>query len=274
MRAFPAQPGSIVAAISLSLFARTGLVGQSAASPPSFEVASVKPAGPQENALGRGLFTFPGGRVGAYKCTLEKLMEEAFSLQPFQLSGGPNWVHEDRYNIEAKPPASSKLSQSTPSPKAPLDDEQRRMLQTLLADRFQLKYHREAKDGPVYFLIRGNKDLKLQDAKDKGDFHWAGSLEGAGISGDGLAGTNESMEDLAQRLSAYLGHLVLDRTGLKGFYDFRYEYQPNDGHPGDAHPDIVSSILASVQGLGLKLEAGRAPVGTLVIDHVERLSEN
>lgn len=265
----PSMSGPIVVMMSVAVLAPAGLPGQSAAGLPSFDVASVKPAGPQENPLGRGIFTFPGGRIAAYKCPLEKLIEEAFSLQPFQISGGPGWVREDRYNIEAKPPASSKLSMSTPSPKAPLEDEQRQMLQTLLVDRFQLKYHREAKDGPVYLLIRGNKDLKLQDAKNKGDFHWAGSLEGAAISGDGLAGENESMEDLAKRLSPYLGHPVLDRTGLKGFYDFRYEYRTDD-----ARPDVISSILASVQGLGLKLEAGRGPVETLVIDHAEKPSEN
>jgi len=256
-------------AVSITLLAPAGLLGQSAASPPAFEVASVKLAGPAENALGRGVLPFPGGRMAAYKCTLEKLIEEAFSLQPFQISGGPGWIHEDRYNIEANPPASSMLSKTTPSPKAPLYDEQRQMLQTLLVDRFQLKYHHETKDGPVYLLIRGSKDLKLQDAKNKGDFHWAGSLEGAAISGDGLAGQNESMEDLANRLSPYLGHMVLDRTGLKGFYDFKYEYRTDD-----ARPDVISSILASVQGLGLKLEASKGPVETMVIDHAERPSEN
>jgi uncharacterized protein (TIGR03435 family) len=258
-----------LALVGIAVLAPGGLLGQPLDGPVAFEVASVKLAGPQENALGRGVFTFPGGRVAAYKCTLEMLIEEAFGLQTFQLAGGPSWIHEDRYNIEAKPPASSRSSKLNPStPKAPPNDEQREMLQALLVDRFQLKFHRESKDGPVYLLVKG-KDLKLQDAKNKDEFSWAGGLRGGGITGDGLWGMNISMPQLAARLSAYLEHPVADRTGLQGSFDFKYEYRTDD-----ARPDVVASILESVQGIGLRLEAGKGPVETLVIDHAEKLSEN
>jgi uncharacterized protein (TIGR03435 family) len=270
MHALPSIRVSALAAMSVAVLAPPGLLAQPAASSLSFEVASVKPAGPQENALGRGLFTFPGGRVGAYKCTLEKLIEEAFSLQPFQLAGGPNWIHEDRYNVEAKPPASSQSRESNPtSPKSPPNDEQRQMLQTLLTNRFQLKYHRESKEGAVYLLVKGNKDLKLQDARNRDDYSWVGGLGGGVINGDGLWGINASMPQLASRLSAHLEHPVLDRTELKGFFDFKYEYRTDD-----PRPDIISSILASVQGIGLKLETGKGPVEMLTIDRAERPSEN
>jgi uncharacterized protein (TIGR03435 family) len=246
------------------------LFGQDEVRRPSFEVASVKAPGPQENTLGRGVFRFTGGRIGAYKCTLEKLIEEAFRVQPFQILGGPRWLHDDRYNIEAKPPASSLLSETAASnPNSPLNDIQRQMLQALLVDRFQLKYHRETRQGNVYLLLRGKGELKLQEVRNKGDYHWAGSLGGAAISGDGLAGQNETMEDLAKRLSPFLGCPVLDQTRLQGSFDFRYEYVSDD-----PHPDVIASILASVQGVGLKLETAKGPVDMFVVDQAVKPSDN
>lgn len=261
---------SCLVAMGFAVFAPVGSSSQSVARPPAFEVVSIKPAGTPPAKLGRGIFPFPGGRIEGYGLKLEKLIEEAFSVQLFQVSGGPRWVYEDRYDVVAKPPDSSSSSKSNPSsPMTPLNDEQRQMLQTLLTRRFQLKYHRETKEGPVYLLVKGNKNLKLQDAKDAAERPWVGGMGGGAILGDGLWGTNISMQLLASRLSAYLEHPVLDRTGLKGSFDFKYEY-----HSGDAQPDVVASILTAVQGLGLKLEPAKGPVETFVIDHAEKPAEN
>jgi uncharacterized protein (TIGR03435 family) len=260
----------ILVTIGIAFLEPCGLFAQHAASAPAFEVASVKPTGPQGGPLGVGFYTYPGGRILASACTLDYLLEQAFDIQPFQIAGGAGWIHEDRYDIDARPPASSKSSQAKPpSFKSPPNDEQRQMLQTLLADRFQLKYHRETREGPVYLLVKTNKELKLQDAKDKDAYPWAGSVAGGGPFGDGIAGVNCSMQELAKRLSPNLGHPVLDRTGLAGSFDFRFEY-----HSDDPRPDIVSSILTSVQGLGLKLESAKGPVETLAIDRAEKPSGN
>ena len=75
------------------------------------------------------------------------------------------------------------------------------MLLSLLVKRFQLNYHRETREGPVYLLVKGNKPLKLVDSKDKNEYPWAGSPGGGMLVGDGLEGDNESMDDLAWRLS-------------------------------------------------------------------------
>jgi Protein of unknown function (DUF3738) len=101
---------------------------------PTFEVATVKPADLMaQDRLGIGLFTYPGGRIVANKCPLDYLIEQAFNLQRFQIAGAPGWAHGDRFNIEAKPPASSQSSQSNPNnPKLPPNQEQRQMLQALL----------------------------------------------------------------------------------------------------------------------------------------------
>lgn len=234
---------------------------------PTFEVASVKPSTTRE--IG-GVYTYPGGRVAFHGCTLHYLIEQAFNVQPFQVSGGPGWMQDERYDIEAKPSASSKSSISMPPySKAPLNEEQRQMLQSLLIERFQLKYHRETRQGHVYLLVKGNKALKLADSKHKNAYPWAGGLGGGAIVGDGLAGINESMEDLAKRLSPYLRRPVLDRTGLSGCFDFRTEYSG-----GDARPDVITMILVSLQDIGLKLKASRGPVDIIVIEAADRPSAN
>jgi uncharacterized protein (TIGR03435 family) len=232
-----------------------------------FEVASVKPATSREVG---GVYTYPGGRVAFRGCTLQYLMEQAFNVQAFQVSGGPAWMQDERYDIDAKPPASSKSSQSMPPyAKAPPNEEQRQMLQALLAARFELKYRRETREGPVYLLVKGNKASKLADSKDKDAYPWAGGIRGGMIVGDGLAGINESMEDLARRLSRYMGRPVLDRTGLSGSFDFRSEYFSDD-----ARPDVITMILACVQDIGLKLESSKGPVEAIVIEHAGKPSAN
>ncbi len=219
-----------------------------------------------------GCLVYPGGRVVIGNSTLQMLIEYVFDVQWFQVSGGPAWMrdHQYRYDIEARPPSTFKSSKANPStPKAPLNQEQREMLQALLIDRFQLQFHRETRQGPVYLLTLGKGALKLKEVKDKGEFEWVGSLQGAGINGDGLTGKNISMPVLAQRLSQYLKKPVFDQTGLKGFFDFRIEYATDD-----AQPDIISCILTSLQGIGLKLKPSQGPVETIVIDHVEKPSAN
>jgi len=110
------------------------------------------------------------------------------------------------------------------------------MLQALSVERFQLKYHRETQEGPVYLLVKGNNKLKLQEPKNKDDFPWVGDAAGRGaIFGDGIAGLNISMPLLATRLSRYLGRPVLDQTRLDGSFDFKFEYSS-----GDQHPDVIA----------------------------------
>jgi uncharacterized protein (TIGR03435 family) len=198
------------------------------------------------------------------------LVEEAFGVQTFQVAGGPRWTGEDRFDIVAKPAAASPAARANPAnPKLPPSPEQRRMLQTLLEERFQLKWHRETKDGPVLELVRAGKELKLQPPKDRDAYPWVGGLDGGGLSGDGIAGMNISMALLATRLSWYLRRPVVDRTGLEGSFDFRYEYAPAEPDSG-----AIPAIFPSLKGIGLKLEAARGPVETIVIDAAEKPSAN
>ncbi len=118
-------------------------------------------------------------------------------------------------------------------------------------------------------LTVSDKDVKLKPAKSADDYPWVGGPQGGGISGTGMAGTNATMQLLATRLTRYLRRPVMDRTGLKGAFDFRFDYAADD-----TQPDVIASIFASIQALDLKLEAAKGPVETLVIDHAEKPAEN
>jgi uncharacterized protein (TIGR03435 family) len=156
---------------------QTGLC-QSAGTRPAFEVISIKPSDMQART-GIGISTYAGGRVAASKCTLRMLIEAAFEAQPFEIEGTSASMNHDGWDIDARPPASSKSAALKPlNRKAPPNDEQRQMLQSLLADRFALRFHREVKQQAVYFLERGNKPLKLEDARVKDGFFWVGSPQG------------------------------------------------------------------------------------------------
>jgi uncharacterized protein (TIGR03435 family) len=154
--------------------------------------------------------------------------------------------------------------------KMAINGEQRRMLQSLLVERFGLKFRQDTTEGSVYLLTKNGKALKMTDAKDKNDFPWSGSVAGGAFSGDGMRASNESMEDLAHRLSGYMGRPVLDRTDLRGSFDFETRYSSADGQ----RPDIVSMIVTCLNDIGLKLEPSRAPVPRIVIEQAERPTAN
>jgi uncharacterized protein (TIGR03435 family) len=233
---------------------------------PQFEVATVKPPGPQDRAI--ILYNYPGGRVVISLYTFALLLHEALGVQRFQIVGAPAWIDSERFMIEAQPPASSKLSSFTPSNReAPLIEEQRQMLLALLMDRFQLKFHRESKEGVVYLLSKGPKEPKFETPKHPGTrMFFAGLLGGAN---GGVEGGNATMEFIVSQLSRSMGRPVVDRTGLTGPFDFTLEhiYDPEER-------DLVTIAQRTVGALGLKLDPSRGPVETIVIDHLEKPSPN
>jgi uncharacterized protein (TIGR03435 family) len=263
-----------------------------AATAPVYEVASIKPNKYSSRMLGFGFLLERFTTTGA---TLKGLIREAYGVEDDQISGAPNWLTSERYDIEAKAAASA----ADELRKLSFDQrrlEYRRMLQALLADRFRLTLHRESKELPVYALVPAKKGPKLQEAK-PGDTYPNGmkDLEGHGHGdimrfGSGiLTGQGVPIEFLVRMLSQQqLGRPVLDKTGLTGKYDFTLQWTPEenrapmfkgtrDGGQGPDNPPDSSgpSIFTAIQEqLGLKLEAQQGPAEVLVIDHVERPSEN
>lgn len=154
---------------------------------------------------------------------LRDLLMFACDVQRFQVSGGPGWADSSLFNIEAKPPESSPAAKLNPeNPNESLNIEQRRMLLGLLHDRFQLKFHVEYKEGPVYYLERGGGEPKLSPPRDSAAFPWVGGIEGGAIYlPTGIAGTNSTIALLADRLSRALERPVIDKTGIQGSFDLR-----------------------------------------------------
>jgi uncharacterized protein (TIGR03435 family) len=208
-----------------------------------------------------------------------------------QLSGGPSWVDSDRYDVDAK------MDESVADELQKLSRDERnairqKMLQELLATRFNVKVHQESRDFPVYFLEIAKSGSKLKEAKaeDPNAPKVSNGLPVTNVihleSGDAgatkMTGHGVSISFLAVNLERRVGHIVVDKTGLTGNYDFSMQFtlEPNASQVGG---DAVSSgtdpgapyIFTAVETeLGLKLVAGRAPIDVVVVDHAERPSEN
>jgi uncharacterized protein (TIGR03435 family) len=222
---------------------------------PSFEVASVKPSGPDDHLRYR---LQPGGRYIATGLTLKMLIGNAYSVPDFLISGGPGWRDSDKYNIEAK----------VGSPLPPWPDSNKQlslMFQSLLEDRFKLVVHREIREEPVYELVvaRSGAKLKMASADERAGFEMTtGRIHSMAVP----------LEYLATNLGYLLGRQVMDKTGLTGRYSYTITYTPEDAAPADAEgPSIFTAVQ---EQLGLKLESTKGRVELLMIDHAEKPSAN
>jgi uncharacterized protein (TIGR03435 family) len=264
---------------------------------PEFEVASIKLEKSPSPGIMFGIR--PGGRFSANGITVKFLLEQAYDVKDSQISGAPSWTDSDRYDIDAKPDEATALALDK------LPQEQRReqlnkMLQRLLADRFKLALSRDTKDLPIYALIVTKSGPKFQESTYKPPENpgnapppppGAGGPMRQGIRMDGrgqLTITYVDMNMFADMLSRFVGRPVANKTGLTGKYDFALKWTPEEGQGpmppgprpgGDAGPlppdaSGPSIFTALQEQLGLKLEPQRAPMGVLVIEHVERPSEN
>jgi uncharacterized protein (TIGR03435 family) len=238
---------------------------------PQFEVASVRPSGPNGREL-NGFRIYPGGRVIAKGCRLQYLIMLALNVEHFQIEGLPDWanfVKGDGFDIEAVPPENSQSAEAQPAFSIdPPGDEERQMLLALLFDRFHLQFHRETREGQIYLLERGKGKLNLQPPSDKTKYPWVHGISG-GWFRDGIRGENTSMPQLAQRLTWRIERPVIDQTRLTGSFDF--EYRNNDDN-NDA--DITGFLITAMKAIGLELKSSKGPIETIVIDHIERPSPN
>jgi uncharacterized protein (TIGR03435 family) len=188
------------------------------------------------------------------------MLRNAYGIQEFQIAGGPSWVGIDRFDIDA-----------TISPGSKPGDAQL-MLQTLLAERFKLAFHREQRQMSIYLLAVAKSGHKLTP----GDPAKCPNAAGCGFNASPtqIVGDSVSMAQLAARLSRSIGVHVVDNTGLPGLFDLKLEWIVEDqfvGRGATASPTIFPAIQ---EQLGLRLESARGPVETLVIDRVERPTEN
>jgi uncharacterized protein (TIGR03435 family) len=221
----------------------------------SFEVATIKPASPDEAGISGA-----DGRDGLLKMwnvTLKRCIGDAYKVPEAQVFGGPKWIDELSYDILAKA--------DHPAAEAELFT----MLPALLTDRFRLQFHHETRTVPGYTLTLAKGGIKATPADpDKHSF---------GNGGRGFIDSGASpLKTLTIRLSALLGRPVIDMTGDKRKFDFHLRWTPDEAQTGadSATPDRPSLFTALQEQLGLKLEAEKVSADVLVVDHAELLSEN
>lgn len=256
--------------------------------PTSFEVASIRPGEP--GAHNSDISWRRGGRFSTSNTTLKKLIEVAYDIKPAQVEGLPSWAKSRTYTIRAVGPP------GTPDLRG-LQGRQmiETMVQSLLADRFNLRTHRAMEQLPVYEIVVAKHGPKLRPMAEQ-DFvaaHHSYAPGDSSISShDGnMTALGVSMATFADDLSRQVGRMVIDKTGLTGRYDFTLTWAPwsnaertpepsgfgttgGNGSIPASDSSAPSIFTAMEEQLGLKLKPAKGPVEVLVIDHIEPPSPN
>jgi len=237
---------------------------------PAFEVATIKPSDPSRP---QQIITLRGAEVITTNVTVHALINLGYWLHPKQLTGAPAWVESDKYDMAGKPDA----------PGQPNVDQMKMMIQKLLADRFQLKFHFDKRELPAYAIQIAKSGAKLTKSQDdpKGIPGWN---FGRNRSGMVISFRNSPMSQFAAVLQNSMDRPVVDQSGLSGRYDFTVTFTPDPAQaallglppaPAADNPEAAPDLFNAFQRqLGLKLEPTKAPVDVMVVDKVERPSEN
>jgi uncharacterized protein (TIGR03435 family) len=276
---------AIVAAICMTAIGGPGVRAQSAdASPFAFDVASVK--------LSRGTpnlhFTATPGALHVTSITVRDLIEVAYEIKDIQLVGAPDWVSSERYDIDTK------LDEAVAQEEAKLPAVQQATrlhlrLQSLLADRFKLTISHATKELPIFALVVAKGGPKFSAAAPSppvAGTHAPQAPPGRMAQGPMPGGQWLLMMNgapMSQFLVAFgdrgetAGHFIVDESGLTATYTFTLHWTPENQATADAaapDPADVSLFTALQEQLGLKVESRKGPVPAIVVEHIERPSEN
>lgn len=256
---------AVAAALALHAVAQTSAADGKAF---VYDVVSVKPYKPDSGTGVTMWWRTTKAGFSAAGLTLEALMMGAYGLLTTdQIEGLPSWGDSAQFTIDAKMDEDMAAAFQKLSPK---DRNRQRMLmqRSILEDRFQLKAHHETRERPIYELVvaKSGSKLKETDSATPGGYSMgSGKLTGKGIE----------VTTLTYSLSNEVGRYVIDKTGLAGKYDMDLKWTPDDEGPGHESADAGPSIFTALEEqLGLKLVAAKGPVDTIVVDHVEKPSEN
>ncbi|HET9402513.1 MAG TPA: TIGR03435 family protein [Candidatus Acidoferrales bacterium] len=243
-----------------------------------YEVASFKV---NKEGGGSSSWSNGGDALTARNVSLLNMVINAYGVKPFQISGAPSWLDSERYDVDAKmDDATADMLKKLPEKER--TEAVRLMMQKLFEQRLKLAVRHDTKEMPVYFLVIGKSGPKLKDMKpdEKGGSTHTSSHGGIfTMNAQGV-----QLGNLVGMLSNSLGRIVIDKTGLTGRYDFDLNWTSDDHvalapSGGDASlavsdasgPSLVTAIQ---EQLGLKLETGKGPVEIIVIERVERPSDN
>ena len=273
----------------------------------TFDVASVKPS---TSGTRTDIKVEPGGRFVANGLPLALLIAIAYHLQAYQMVGADGWLMKDQWNIEATTPEGTPDPPSANPPYMGVPDSMALRLRTLLADRFALKAHWETSDrqayeltvtatgsklkpvdspaqsGPAQASANGSRPPLTPEGKLPADF---APPPGAVVAGPGiLAASAISMDQIITLLNRLMDYPVIDKTGLKGYFNVRLQFDPEStpramGAPappstqpnGAPLPSEDPSIFEAIQQqLGLKLQTAKESVQILVIDSASKPTGN
>ncbi len=225
---------------------------------PQFEVASVRP-----NLLDDRIVTIdvgPGNRFSARGYTLVLLIQRAYGVMDWNVTGGPSWIRDDRFDVSAK--AAGALTEASLQP----------MLQRLLADRFKLRVHNSTREMPGYALVVARGGLKAKAAAGGEELRDTFRFNQTGLSGQSIA-----MPTFARFVGGKLGWVAVDETGLSGLYDVKAVWKVEQEMPLEPVPGYdprdplrFAANKAIEEQLGLKIIPKRITVQTIVIDSVEK----
>jgi len=231
----------------------------------TFDVASIHASKP--DAPGGGIKPLPGGHgYTAAAVPIKLVIALMYRIPMRQIEGGPDWLNTDRFDIEARVDGTYSV------------EDLHTMFQNLLADRFGLKFHKDIREGNVYALTIDPSGLKMKPNTSPEDYEIP--MQGPPMK---LVGKRVYMPYLCWNLGQALqndGRPVVDKTGLTGFYDFTLSFLPQfpPGFDTSQIPaefkDLPSLFDAVKQQLGLKLTPTKGPVEHMVIDHIEKPTEN
>jgi uncharacterized protein (TIGR03435 family) len=232
---------------------------------PAFEVATIKLSPPDDQRL--PTIQIQNRRLLAWNKTVMNLITYAYSINPNEVANGPDWL-DTKYDLAGQPDAEGQPSQ----------EQWHVMVQKLLADRFKLSFHWEKKEVSIYVLtIAKNGPKVTASAGDpKGPPNLAMPARGR------FRGRNATMAEFAGELQGVLDRPVMDKTGISGRYDMALNWTLDDFQtarfssfpvPGD-RTEVPDLFTALQEQLGLRLESAKGPVNVMVIDHLERPSEN
>jgi len=212
---------------------------------------------------------------GPASVPVSMLIRLAYNLEDFQVEGLPSWGNSERYAVIAKAPDNTTFEQMRP------------MIAAMLADRFQLRFHRETRELPIYELTIGRGGLKVLASRQgeclaldkdhprpepgKPHLPFCGAVV---RQRDSIEAGGISMAKLAELLSEQAGRPVVDKTGFTEAFNLQLNFSPEISIQGDSGAAVPSLFTALQEQMGLRLESSKGPVEVLVIDRLEKPSEN
>lgn len=228
----------------------------------AFEVASIKPNASNDHRM--SMRVGPGGEIIAENFTLRRLIMFAYDVKGYSLVG-PDFLDSVSYDITAKPPAKSERKDLKP------------MMQTLLAERFKLEIHRETKTLTGYAMVVAKGGLKVKEspANDGPDGNGGGGRQE--MRRGSITAERVAMKGLASMVAEQVGRPVVDMTELKGAYDLKLEFTPEDNSAPPDAPERPASegggptiFTALQEQVGVRLQSQKVPVEVVIIDHIEK----